>query len=537
MIRPFSEKIPYAKTGETKKRETISVVRNFTLEPHFDATVEYYAPEVGIGYYYLDDSIRNRIRFDNDVFVMLHLPYLMEDVYSRFYQSDEKDREEYVRQKTDFVISQIKSLLNQNNRHHTYISLFVSPDIDTAISGEDSFDTVAAAINRELVQMATANKNITLINTVTIARQIGTAHYFSKIGIYTTDSVLSRDAINRICHELISKRVQQVHPVKCLVLDCDNVLWGGILDEVGSDGIALSNNGIGRTYYEFQREILKLKSQGFLICICSRNDESTVKYIFDNHPHMLIRWNDLCGHKVSFDAKSQNIRKLSMVLNMPTEEMLFVDDNPFEVQEVAASLTIRTLLLDPRQPHTFSKRLYDSGWCYKDFVSPADRHRTEQYRSTLFSTFANVPAEEINGMLSTEIEIRRATRADFQRIAELSCRTHQFNMSGIRYDVNDLDEMLASSDYFLYVLTARDKFGDLGIVAAAVANRKIETLTIESLFVSCRILGRELEVKFLNYIRNEHGNIATEGFLKSTGNNEHYKDFYALNGVTPITMP
>ena len=534
MSHNFIEKIPINHSNQSiAKTEKLAVIRNFTLEPHLDNILNFYAPQIEVEYYYLDLWMHKKLHLNNDVLMFLHLPYLMVDNYYNMYSIDNNERNRIAQQQSNIMISLIESIISHTSGQ-VYVALFVSDDYVNVVNDGEGFDAIVEVINHSIIQFASKNKRVTLINSPMIARRIGISKYFDLSGSYTTNSVISREALNYIVHEIVSKRESNNLPVKCLVLDCDNVLWGGILEEKGIDGILLSNSGIGKAYRDFQREILKLKSQGFLICICSKNDEHFVKKVFDEHPYMLLKWSDLCAAKVSFQPKSKSILELSFELKMPIQEMLFLDDSPFEIHEVAGSTQAKTLLLDPQKPHLFFQQLYRSGWCYRDFVSEYDRRRTDGYRNTTIKQYSAVPAEDINKMLSTQVVMRRAIQSDFPRISELSYRTHQFNMSGIKYDIADLNDLLVSSRYDLFVLCAKDSFGDLGIVATAIIQKKHDKIVIESFFVSCRIIGRNLENQFLTFINREL-NIDTKqlhGCLKKTEYNQNFCNFYQQNGIT-----
>ena len=536
MLHSFIDKIPFTKSCEYEnKTNKLTVIRNFTLEPHFNNTVNYYAPELEIEYCYFENCISQKMTFQNDVFVILHLPFLMGDIYYNFYKLDNEERNCTVEKQINFILAMIEDIINKANDNQVYIALFVSPDLCSVFSGQIGFDTVADQINRKIIQLASTNRHITLINSTAIARKIGLLNYFSTSDSYTTISLITREAINYIVYELISKYNQNKLPVKCIVLDCDNVLWGGIIDENGIDGIVLSNNGIGRAYREFQREILKLKKQGFLICICSKNDVNVVKKVFDLHPYMLIKWDDLCAKKVSFKTKSQSIIELSHELRLPVEEMLFLDDSVYEISEVGNSIKIKTLLLDAKKPHMYIKQLYNSGYVFKDFVSSSDICRTEQYRSTFTNSSTLITEYEMNKMLETQIVIRQAVQSDLQRISELSYRTHQFNMSCIKYDLEDLKKIKNSPNYLLFVLQARDIYGDLGIVSAAILNKMSDKIIIDSFFVSCRVLGRNIENKFIKFIINDVAQkLPIYGYFNETEYNKQFCKFYHQNNITLI---
>ena len=370
MIKEFAEKVPIKKNSDTVHIDKqLTVIRNCTLEPFLDDALYFYQPQIEIKYQYFRQCLLTNNAFSSDVFIILHLPYLFEDLYFNYFSISEEEIKMLTIKQIDILLKQIDTFISRANNHTIFMTLFVNPETAYVFDGQDSFESVADTINYKLIEIAKYNRNFILINSVAIAKKIGIDHYFDVVGGYTADLVFSRKAINYFAHEIASKISQNNLPIKCIVLDCDNVLWGGIIDEVGTTGIMLSHHGKGRAFLEFQREIMKLKKQGLLICVCSKNDEKIVRLVFDTNPNMLIKWSDLCAKKVSFTSKSQCILELSQDLNLPIQEMLFIDDNPYEITEVSSRLNIQTILLDPSMPHKYIWKLYSSGCFYKDFVS------------------------------------------------------------------------------------------------------------------------------------------------------------------------
>ena len=536
MFKKFVDKIPVKtkKSGQNAS-DRLTVIRNFTLEPFFDLAMSYYSPRMNIEYLYLEQCILDDFTFTNDVFIILHLPYLMSDIYYNYYIFPEEERQKLISEQIDYLIERFMQIMDRVKNNYTYMALFVSPDLDGVLDGQKCFESVIADINNRLIALSKDNNRLTLINTHLIAKNVGISRFFDLTGTYSLDYVLSRYSINCIAHELTSKICQNLLPVKCIVLDCDNVLWGGIIDEVGMTGILLSNQGIGRAYRDFQRELLKLMNQGFLLCICSKNEERVVKSVFDTNPYMLLKWDDLCAKKVSFSPKSQSILELANELNLPVQEMLFVDDSPYEIEEVSTTLAVETLLLDPAKPHKFIQELYASGCFFKDFVSESDLTRTEQYKRS-FHNLINARGDDSNNKLETTFTIRDAESSDLRRVSELSYRTHQFNMSNIKYDVIKLKSLISKPTYRILVLQAKDCFGDLGIVAAAVVETKNNATIIESFWVSCRVFGRELEKALINSICENTKTKSLFGLLSETELNKPFCDFYEQNGISVLFL-
>ena len=533
MIRPFHEKFSPMKRSENQQGSPLTIIRNFTLEPFFEQYLSQYNENLTCTYAYLDDVLRSASPIASDTLIILHLPYLTNDAYYNFYKQGSKEAQRStVQSEAHRIFTYIQNTINLiDHNYNVYIALFTPTENQVILDGQVSFDLIGDNINASLIKLSLGSPRIIIINTTEIFRNIGRKNYYSRVGLYVSESALSRLALNRIAHELTSRMMQRETFVKCLVLDCDNVLWGGIIDEVGVNGIILSNNGLGRVYRDFQRELLKLKSQGYILTICSKNDEVLVKKVFDENPYMLIKATDIAAFEVSFMPKSQGVVSLSKKLNMPIEEMVLLDDSHYEISEVSSSTNINTILLDSNKPHQYIECLYSSGLFYNAIITDDDFTRAKRYTHMVSASSRETTPEQLNLHLETEVTIRFALRSDISRISELSNRTHQFNMSGIKYDYNELKQVLDSKRHHAVVMQVKDKFGDLGTVAAAIISCEKESAIIESLFVSCRVLGRNLEYTFINQLRKMISDIygyelKWKAVYVPTSLNKSYGNFY-----------
>ena len=324
---------------------------------------------------------------------------------------------------------------------------------------------------------------------------------------------------------LIEAAVKEIHKQyliekgmtkKCLVLDCDNVLWGGILSEDGIENIKFGGSGFGRPYQDFQRFTLWLYHHGVILAICSKNDLPDVLTMFHEHSEMILREEHIACFQVNWEDKPGNIQKIAEKLNIGLDSMVFVDDSPIEIEAVKAILPEVTAILFKRDME------YEQFSCFnlKSNVSIADidkrneTYRTNEFRKELKAKYTDY-ADYI-AALDIKIDIHEAAPIEYDRISELTQRTNKCT-NGRRYTVAGIKESIASKAVKLYSVSVSDRFSDLGLVGAIEVEGDV--LTLFSL--SCRALGRKVEEKMIEFISDKYQIQKIE--FESTGKNGELK--------------
>jgi len=288
---------------------------------------------------------------------------------------------------------------------------------------------------------------------------------------------------------------------KCLILDCDGTLWGGVLGELGAEGIALDRNEYpGRAYYDFQRSVVRLAERGVMVALCSKNNPEDVLAVLDQHPHCLLKREHLVGTRINWEAKEKNIASLVEELNIGMDAVVFVDDSPIECERVAAFLPAVTVRQVPRHPFLLPSLLDAEGLFDSLATTQEDRQRARLYQAEARRRQAEVTFDSPESFLaSLQLAARVAPAApgQFPRVAQLTQKTNQFNLTARRYSEAEVAAMAADPDWAVYTMTPSDRFGDLGLSAVLLAHRVGDTVHFDSFLMSCRILGRELERQFI----------------------------------------
>jgi FkbH-like protein len=289
---------------------------------------------------------------------------------------------------------------------------------------------------------------------------------------------------------------------KCLVLDLDNTLWGGVIGEVGPDKILLSDDGPGKAFQDMQRNILDYYETGTLLAVCSKNDEALALGAIRDHPAMILRPNHFAAMRINWQDKASNIREIATELNLGIDSMVFLDDSEYEraeVRRLEPTVTVVDLPKDPAGYPAFVAQLpfFDALTTTED-----DRRRGQMYVEDRQRRELGQQARSLEDFLTgleIEVTVQKADAALLPRLAQLTQRTNQFNLTTRRYTDHDLATMSQSPDWRLYCVSTRDRIGDAGIVGGALIqlDRAQAVARLDTLMLSCRILGRGIETAFL----------------------------------------
>jgi FkbH-like protein len=289
---------------------------------------------------------------------------------------------------------------------------------------------------------------------------------------------------------------------KCVVVDCDNTLWGGVVGEDGIEGIALGNDFPGFAFSDFQRQLLALHDRGILIALASKNDEALVWEVFEKHDAMVLKREHIAAWRINWDPKPDNLIALSKELNFALDAFVFIDDSSVEIQEVASRLPEVTCLQVPGDPAKIAELLRGNALFDSIQVTEEDRLRTKMVRSEIERTASGDAMSREKFLQSLELEVRVAQPGPEQlgRVAQLVGKTNQFNLTTIRRSQDEIVALSKSDDHRIYTLFVSDRFGDYGLVGVAIVEQAASEWALDTFLMSCRVLGRGVESAFLDVI-------------------------------------
>jgi len=295
-------------------------------------------------------------------------------------------------------------------------------------------------------------------------------------------------------------RAQKGLAKKLLILDCDNTLWGGVVGEDGPSGIQLTPSGNpGAFFFRVQERILELQQRGVMIALCSKNNEEDVWEVLGNHPHSLLKKSHLVTWRINWDDKAQNILSIVRELNIGMDAVVFVDDSPRELELIARQLPDITLLAVPEDLSSYERLLIQDGWFQTAAQSVEDGQRTRMYREEHARVADKQRFQDLDDYLrslGTVARIGFVDEAGVGRAAQLTQKTNQFNLTTRRYSESDIRTFVANPDSAVLMMSVSDRFGDMGNSGLFIANRNGRTATIDTFLLSCRVLGRRLEIAF-----------------------------------------
>lgn len=322
---------------------------------------------------------------------------------------------------------------------------------------------------------------------------------------------------------------------KCLVLDLDNTLWGGVVGDDGVEGIAIGEgDAVGEAYKAFQEHIRSLEQRGLMLAVCSKNEEANAIAPFRERPEMVLRYEDFVAFKANWTVKTQNLQEIAAELNIGLDSLVFVDDNPAERELVRQTLPMVKVVELSEDPADYPRLLDESGWFEITALSDEDRQRTRQYKE-------NVKRERLKGSvtdyaaylesLEQKAVVRPFEAKHLDRITQLINKTNQFNLTTRRMGRSEVESLMGDPNSLTAYVRLADRFGDNGLISVFCGRRDGDEMWIDEWLMSCRVFNRGVEQLLCNYVvdaSRELGVSALRGVYIPTERNglvrEHYKN-------------
>ncbi len=396
-------------------------------------------------------------------------------------------------------------------------------------------------INQQLARMAGATSCMRVLNYHHVASRVGTARAFDDKMRLLGQFFIGEPALAELAHAQIGfARALLGLTRKCIVVDLDNTLWGGIVGEVGFEGICLGQNPPGNAYVEFQKTLLGYYNRGMILAINSRNNPEDVFRVLREHPDQILREHHFGCIVVNWEDKAANLVRISEELNIGLDSLVFVDDDPHNCELVRGSLPQVLTLQVPRDVSKINRMLLELNEFDALGLTAEDRQRGQMYaaeRSRREIRSNSVDMESFLADLQIRVKVSRADPFSIPRIAQLTQRTNQFNATTRRYSPADVERLAGDKGTRVYAVSASDRFGDSGIVGAAVVCVEGDAWRLDSFLMSCRVLGRRIEDAFLARIATdaaEASALRLVGEVIFTKKNIPARDFYERMGFALV---
>jgi FkbH-like protein len=362
-----------------------------------------------------------------------------------------------------------------------------------------------------------------LLDTAAIAEQVGTDRWFDPIQWVSYKLPFTAECFP-IYAEHLGRLLGSIRGKsrKCLVLDLDNTIWGGVIGDDGLGGIRIGQGSPrGESFLEIQKFALELRERGVILAVCSKNDDATARAPFRDHPDMLLRENHIAAFHANWVDKPSNLEAIAKKLNIGLDALVLLDDNPAERAQVRASLPMVSVPELPEDPSLFCWYLAAAGYFEAVTFSAEDRLRPQTYASDLQRAEIRAKSRDLGDYLaSLDMVITFAPFDDNsrQRAVQLINKTNQFNLTARRYTEADVMAMQADESVFTLQVRLTDKFGDLGMIAVIIArphDQNASAWHIDTWLMSCRVLGRQVEQAMLAKLVAEAKNRKIERLIGS----------------------
>ena len=325
---------------------------------------------------------------------------------------------------------------------------------------------------------------------------------------------------------------------KCLVLDLDNTLWGGVVGEDGVAGLKIGGGYPGNIFTELQKEIAALHERGVTLAIVSKNNEADAWEVFNQRPEMVLKRADFSAYRINWQDKASNLRELASELNLGLDAFAVLDDNPVERDWIEGALPEVEVCpaSDPLDMLRWlvSCRRFDTLAITREDALRAKSYAAAEERSRLATQSSNL--EEYLASLETHVEVGCNLLTQVARIAQLTQKTNQFNLTTRRYTESEIQDRMQNSSWRVYWCACRDRFADEGVIGAALVETKNSEWVIDTFLMSCRVLGRGVEKAFLGMIcdrAHRGGATVLRGEFIRSAKNSQTENFFEICGFTP----
>ena len=320
---------------------------------------------------------------------------------------------------------------------------------------------------------------------------------------------VSRSRHSIACLEYISKSIEkiikriQTTAKKVLILDCDNTLWGGVVGEDGPNGIKIGTDGEGAIFSDFQKSILRLKNEGVILCISSKNNKEDVLEVFKKNKNMLLKINDFSSIKTNWKQKSYNIAELSKELNLGLDSFVFFDDNPMEREQIRKDMPEVTVIHPNDDISIWPQQLFEYFEFIKFKITKEDTSKTKQYKNRL--KFVREKNDNINEIaflkkIKLNAKIISLNKSNEQRCLQIIEKTNQFNLTTKRYNLSQIRAFNLNKKNTIFMIELNDKYGKHGLVGLIMLRKEKNFIYIDNFAMSCRVLGRYLETWILSKV-------------------------------------
>jgi len=500
------------------KKTRIAFLGSFTLNG-FEETIQVQCNEEKINcitynapYNQYNQEILNKnsdlYKFNPDIiFFLIDNRIILDNLFYFPYEYSEDDRRKFVEEKYSELENLIKTVTEKLHSKLVITNFLIptySPFGIFESKVEFGLKDIILHLNKKLKELCKNHDSVYLYDFNSFVTKFGERNVLDYKKMFFGDIKISFDTIPYLIYEFIGylKPLLGLNK-KCIVLDLDNTLWGGIVGEDGFERIKLGPDPAGRPFVEFQRVLKSLLKSGIILAINSKNNSDDAMKVIKEHPHMILKEEDFACLKINWNDKIANMRNISKELNIGLDSIVFFDDDPINRELIKMSIPEIKVIDLPQDPSSYAlilRNLNDFNLLKitDDDFKRAKMYRQERERNVLESVTENL--DEYLKKLDIKVKIRLADKFSIPRISQLSLKTNQFNLTTKRYQEEEIKEFAKDDKMIVGCAEVEDKFGESGITNIFIIKKNNEEWILDTFLLSCRIIGRGIEEGILGKI-------------------------------------
>jgi len=539
--------------GDVKfdKKLKVAILPSFTLNG-LDEIFHVKCSEIGIryqsyvaGYNQYNQEILNPksdfYNFSPDItFLILDIRNLLGDYFYFPYSISSAERKSLVKEKINELENLILQFKNNSSSKLVITNFNVpsySPNGIIETKSEFGFHEMIHELNKSLKNIAKNQNSIYVYDFNQFVSNHGEKNIFDYKQFHIGDIQIAFNYIPYFAHELMG----YVKPMfginrKCIVLDLDNTLWGGIVGEDGFDGIELGQTSNGKAFVEFQKQLLSLWQQGIILAINSKNNFDDAMKVIRDHPDMILREKHFASIQINWDDKAQNLKQIAAEINIGLNSIVYFDDDKINQERIKQEFPEVLTMEIPNDPSQYSSMLTD----LNDFnvlqKTEEDTKRGEMYaqqrqRKQFENTVSNL--DQFLKQLDIKVKIKKSSEFLTPRISQLTLKTNQFNLTTRRYQEEEIRKFSKDENFVVGCVQVLDKFGDNGITGVYIVKKNETSWILDTFLLSCRIIGRGVEDVMLSHILKDAKNNGVKEFKAefiSTTKNKPAENFLSEFG-------
>ena len=544
------------KTNNFDKKINVGILASFSLNG-LEETLRVKSAQKGIDcrIYVGDYNQYNQEIFKSDsklfqfnpqlTFLILDIRHILGELYFLPYSISASERKEFVETKVDEIKKLVETFLDNSNSK-LVITSFQIPVYSPYGINEQKEDfgmkQLVYEINNKIRHELKDQSLVFIYDFNEFVMKFGEYNVFNYQDYFFRDIKISIDYIPKFADELLGY-VNAVMGItkKCIVLDLDNTLWGGIIGEDGFDNIKLGDDPIGRSFVEFQKRLLALNQRGIILAINSKNNFDDAIEVIRKHPNMILREDNFACMKINWNDKVVNLQEISQELNIGLDSFVFFDDDQINQEYVRSSLQDVLVVDLPKDSSQFSQivtemKEFDVVKITEEDVKRNDMYLGQKKRKELENEISDF--KEFLKQMNIEVNIQNADSFSIPRISQLTLKTNQFNLTTRRYQEEEISAFASSKDRIVECAQVSDKFGDNGITGVYIVKKESnEEWIIDTFLLSCRIIGRGVEETMLSQIIEKAKSLGVKrikGEFISTSKNKPAENFYNSYGFKKI---